>query len=461
MRKNNEKVLAEQKKAMIEARKAIDECIKQHSKTLKFGYNLYLNVFPEEIRELTWLTSLSVICTDIRVLPDWIGELKNLQTLDLSTNQKIKKLPDNLSTLKHLKKLVLGNTGILRIPVLIGQLVSLEVLDISIYGIKEVPQCILDLPKLRRIETRGYLIDHLPALIEKQHELNLKEFFRRIKRCKKRQSKKLDLSFLYLNELPEELEELQWITELNLVCNNLARLPDWIGNFPELAKLYVESNELTELPVTIGNLKKLKKIRLSGNLLESLPETFGGLESLESFILIDFHDNPSLDQPLGQGLFFACLPESFGKLSALKQVVIMESRLTRLPDSFGDLISLKDLSLDLGTQCDFYFPATMKKLKKLREISLSAFDRVPDFIGELKNLTTLDISHNRLYTLPEFIGNLTKLKSLYLHSTWITEVPYWIVNLKNLETLDISSNDITVTPEIVLKELHKLKNFAD
>jgi Leucine-rich repeat (LRR) protein len=238
-------------------------------------------------------------------------------------------------------------------------------------------------------------------------------------------------------------------------------LPDWIGNFPELLKLDLEANELTELPVTIVNLKKLKTIHLSGNPLELLPETFGDLKSLERFILMDFHDNPSSDQPLGQGSLFACLPESFGKLTALKQVAIMNSRLTRLPDSFGNLSSLKDLSLDLGTYCDFYFPPTMKNLKQLREISLSAFDRVPDFVGEIKNLTALDISHNRLYTLPDFIGNLKNLKILGLHSTWITEVPDWIANLKKLEDLDISCNDIKVNPEAVLKALPKLKDFDD
>jgi Leucine-rich repeat (LRR) protein len=36
----------------------------------------------------------------------------------------------------------------------------------------------------------------------------------------------------------------------------------------------------------------------------------------------------------------------------------------------------------------------MKNLTALEELGLSALDRLPDFIGELKNLTRLDISHN-------------------------------------------------------------------
>jgi Leucine-rich repeat (LRR) protein len=103
----------------------------------------------------------------------------------------------------------------------------------------------------------------------------------------------------------------------------------------------------------------------------------------------------------------------------------------------------------------------MENLKSLRKVNLSAFDQVPDFIGDLKNLTSLDISHNKIETLPDFIGKLTKLKTLNLHSTWIKKLPDWIASLKNLEDLDITSNDITVNPEEIIKKLPKLKYFDD
>jgi Leucine-rich repeat (LRR) protein len=103
----------------------------------------------------------------------------------------------------------------------------------------------------------------------------------------------------------------------------------------------------------------------------------------------------------------------------------------------------------------------LKNLKALRKVSLSALDKVPDFVSELKNLTDLDISHNRLYALPDFIGNFKKLRTLNLHSTWIIKLPEWVSNLKNLVDLDISNNDIVVNPKNVIKKLHKLKEYDD
>jgi Leucine-rich repeat (LRR) protein len=75
--------------------------------TLKIGHNLYLTVFPEEIRQLKWLKSLYIVCTEINKLPDWIEELEKLNVLDISSNQKIDKLPDSIVNLKHLKNLIL------------------------------------------------------------------------------------------------------------------------------------------------------------------------------------------------------------------------------------------------------------------------------------------------------------------------------------------------------------------
>jgi hypothetical protein len=63
---------------------------------------------------------------------------------------------------------LLIHTGLEIIPSFIGEIHSLELLDISICGIKEVPQCVLDLPNLKRIETKGYSIEHLPNLVERQ-----------------------------------------------------------------------------------------------------------------------------------------------------------------------------------------------------------------------------------------------------------------------------------------------------
>ena len=153
MPKYSEKTLNNRKEALAEALLEIEKCRKTKSKTLEIGYNGYLTVFPEEIRELTWLTSLLVVCTDISEIPDWIDELKDLKVIDFSTNKRLRKLPPSLVNLKYLKKLVIDNTGLKSLPLFLGEMHSLEYIEIGPYNLKTIPQSILDLPKLKRIET--------------------------------------------------------------------------------------------------------------------------------------------------------------------------------------------------------------------------------------------------------------------------------------------------------------------
>ena len=119
MRKEVDEKAIYLKEALEEAIQSIEKCIKSHSKVLKIGYNGYITIFPDEIRQLTWLTSLYMVCTEIRTLPDWIGELENLRILDISSNQNIRKLPSSLINLKHLKKLNLDNTGLKKLQFLL------------------------------------------------------------------------------------------------------------------------------------------------------------------------------------------------------------------------------------------------------------------------------------------------------------------------------------------------------
>jgi Leucine-rich repeat (LRR) protein len=203
-------------------------------------------------------------------------------------------------------------------------------------------------------------------------------------------------------------------------------------------------------------LKKLKQINLSCNRLQTLPETFGNLNQLETFELDEESEIHLRDEKAEQKAWFTHLPESFGNLSSLKHFCVYFSLLTGLPESFGSLKSLESLTIQRDTMVDFYFPSTMKNLKSLRSISINAFIQVPDFIGELKELTSLNISHNEIEVLPDFIGNLVKLKYLNLHSTRIKELPGWITNLKNLEYVDNSCTDIIINREELKKKLPKL-----
>jgi len=65
---------------------------------------------------------------------------------------------------------------------------------------------------------------------------------------------------------------------------------------------------------------------------------------------------------------------------------------------------------------------------------------LPEAIGQLTGLTTLDLSGNQLTALPEAIGQLTALTTLDLSSNRLTVLPDAIGQLAGLITLDLSRN---------------------
>ena len=83
------------------------------------------------------------------------------------------------------------------------------------------------------------------------------------------------------------------------------------------------------------------------------------------------------------------LPEWIGELINLTVLNLADNKIALLPESFGNLKSLSTLSIQRDMRIDLYFPPSMKNLRSLREVSVNVFHRLPDFIGELKDLTSL------------------------------------------------------------------------
>ena len=84
--------------------------------------------------------------------------------------------------------------------------------------------------------------------------------------------------------VPAALERLGRLVDLrvlDLLGNNLERVPDHIGEMRSLEVLGFCGNRLTELPESIGRLSKLKRLVLSANRLTRLPESFVNLTALE------------------------------------------------------------------------------------------------------------------------------------------------------------------------------------
>lgn len=83
---------------------------------------------------------------------------------------------------------------------------------------------------------------------------------------------------------------------------------------------------------------------------------------------------------------------------------------------------------------------------------------LPESLGELKELKSLNLSSNRLRILPEWLAQLTWLEHLNLRRNQLTELPGWVGQLKNLRALALSDNQLTELPEWLgrLKGLRRL-----
>ena len=84
---------------------------------------------------------------------------------------------------------------------------------------------------------------------------------------------------------------------------------------------------------------------------------------------------------------------------------------------------------------------------------------LPPEIGDLTNLTHLNLGGNQLTALPPEIGNLTKLTSLRLNDNQLTALPPQVGRLTSLTTLRANRNRLTGIPHTIA-ELVNIQKFT-
>jgi len=109
---------------------------------------------------------------------------------------------------------------------------------------------------------------------------------------------------------------------------------------------------------------------------------------------------------------------------------------TRLPETIGQLTTLSSLNVSGN---------------RLREL--------PNWLSNLVRLEKLDISNNALTSLPEFLGGLTALRLLDASQNMLTRLPRSLGQLRNLEYLILSDNQLSKLPD-TLGLLHRLQSLV-
>ena len=206
------------------------------------------------------------------------------------------------------------------------------------------------------------------------------------------------------------------------------------------------------IPRDIQKLKQLEKLNLRYKYIRELPKEIVGLTNLKILIL--------------GGNLLNTLPNNLGKLSSLTQLILWQNQLSELPLSCANLTNLRILNLDNNNFS--IFPKCIKGMKKLESLSIGCgtvcrgnnkINDIPDWIGTLSNLNSLNLSGLGLKELNSNICKLDKLLYLGLYNNKLKELPSSIGNLHKLEYLLLNANQLKTLP-ISLKSLNNLQTFC-
>ena len=83
----------------------------------------------------------------------------------------------------------------------------------------------------------------------------------------------------------------------------------------------------------------------------------------------------------------------------------------------------------------------VQEIQSLRNLRITNdLEMVPDWLCNIKQLTYLDLRHNKIQRLPDSLGNLQQLTYLDLRSNLLQRLPDSLANLQQLTSLKLSEN---------------------
>ncbi|MCP2731612.1 leucine-rich repeat domain-containing protein, partial [Limnofasciculus baicalensis] len=125
------------------------------------------------------------------------------------------------------------------------------------------------------------------------------------------------------------------------------------------------------------------------------------------------------------------------------------NQIKEIPEFLGNLTNLTVLHL-IGNQIK-EIPEFLGNLTNLTVLHLigNQIKEIPEFLGNLTNLTYLNLGYNSIKEIPEFLGNLTNLTRLNFSGNQLKEIPEFLGNLTNLTKLHLGENQIKEIPEFL------------
>ncbi|CAI5475677.1 unnamed protein product [Closterium sp. Yama58-4] len=274
----------------------------------------------------------------------------------------------------------------------LGQLAELEWLELKYCSISlGLPQSLCDLSSLRRLYLGSKTLKHLPAAISRLS--HLQELT--ISWCYRVNAlppgfgslgalQKLSITGASGDYLPDTLVGLSSLEEVSLAhCSHGFRLPPSFCLLPRLLSLTITScDDLTTLPAGFGSLCSLRRLSVdSCKRIRYLPESFSDLSALT---VLNISNCPE----------FSHLPETFGLLPRLTRLKIVEcDSFTHLPGSFSSLATLQVACFSLCKQLHS-LPPTLGLLPRLKVLQLRqcvALKCLPESLREARAWRHVDV----------------------------------------------------------------------
>lgn len=425
----------------------IAKALEEKSDTLILSHIRKDVTLPKSILKIKNLRYLSIGYSYNVDIPNWLADIRTLETLDLEEGGDVSAFIPHIGKLEQLRELrIFYMDGFSELPSTVENLCNLKEFTIGGAYFEIFPK---ELVLLKNLESFSYT----------QCDLDLHDVFNTLSQIH-------NLKKLYFDHYSEDGHE---------------SLPDSFVNLQSLEEIHFENwQHLDCLPEDIDKMQSLRVIDVSNSdgpitgydaNIVSLPEAIGNLKNLET---LDIYGCQNITR----------LPSSFRHLSSLKHIDIIHSGITdlcltdeqwtgleslRMQGTWPDvtlcanlktfawyssgvshiftgevrgieqtidlpiacLHNLENLQIYGGTVNSLDF---MDEMPKLRRITLNCnFSHLPDSLGKMKNLEYLSIfGAISLNALPQSIADLQSLEELHISASGIKSVPYFLTHRKDM-----------------------------
>ncbi|KAG0622240.1 hypothetical protein M758_3G083200 [Ceratodon purpureus] len=348
-----------------------------------------LTELPESMGKLIRLQYLDIKCERLQCLPNAIGDLKMLKTLQLSQCHSLTRLPKSLGAISSLEFLNIANCAIRKLPKSLGLLSNLEGFWISdCNNLHKLPSSIRFLQSLKDFKSVG---------------------------CGSREAMGASSTGL------QHLLECGALQYLRIQDSTFTEVVESLGQSVPLDQLTVGCERVQCLPNSFGYLKKLRTLELSGCLhLTRLPKNLGAITSLMSLTIRCC--------PIRK------LPRSIGLLSQLLELEIIGCKnLEKLPRAIGLLSQLQTLRVT-GCKNLEKLPTSIRKLHSLKDFKLKDCGSI-EAMGALTTLQGLPIWGSTSITeLPASLGIVSTL--LVFSKRWFSGYDFCLRRYGTLQVLE-------------------------